>query len=115
MTVGFEGNEDKLPLENSRQRLRTFVLRLKRKVSWRTSADQMAATTDHHVRNEGLDGGGDAKEVKEKKSEKPQDPRTLHFQLQACIGEPQKNFVSCNCKADVRENQEEILGYRITA
>lgn len=26
----------------------------------------MAATTDHHVRNEGLDGDGYAKEVKEK-------------------------------------------------
>lgn len=38
----------------------------------------MAATTDHHVRNEGLDGGGDAKEVKEK-AKNPKTPELYIF------------------------------------
>lgn len=35
----------------------------------------------------------------------------LHFQLQASMAEPPKNFVSCSHKADVPETQVEILGY----
>lgn len=33
----------------------------------KTLADQVAATIDHHVRNEDLNDGGYAKEVKERK------------------------------------------------
>lgn len=35
----------------------------------------------------------------------------LYFQLQASMGEPPKNFVSCSHKADVHETQVESLGY----